>query len=51
LGHVSLATTNVYAEVGMGMKAKAPATCEVRRPAAKAHWKNDVTLMEFLRNL
>ena len=30
LGHVSLNTTNVYAEVDMEMKAKALATCEVR---------------------
>jgi site-specific recombinase XerD len=51
LGHVSLNTTNVYAEVDMEMKAKALATCEVRGPTAKTHWKNDVTLMEFLRNL
>ena len=50
-GHVSLNTTNVYAEVDMEMKAKALAICEVRGPAAKRHWKNDVTLMEFLRNL
>ena len=26
---------------------KALATCEVRGPAAKKHWKNDVKLMEF----
>jgi site-specific recombinase XerD len=30
LGHVSLNTTNVYAEVDLQMKAKALATCEVR---------------------
>ena len=29
------------------MKAKALATCEVRGPAGKTHWKNDVKLMEF----
>jgi integrase/recombinase XerD len=51
LGHVSLNTTNVYAEVDMKMKAKALATCEVRGPASKTHWKKDVKLMEFLRNL
>lgn len=43
--------TNVYAEVDMEMKAKALATCEVRGTTAKTHWKNDVKLMEFLRNL
>src|SRR5947199_9632088 len=51
LGHVSLNTTNVYAEVDMEMKAKALATCEVRGPTAKTHWKKDVKLMEFLRAL
>jgi integrase/recombinase XerD len=29
LGHVSLTTTNVYAEVDLEMKAKALASCEV----------------------
>jgi site-specific recombinase XerD len=33
LGHVSLATTNVYAEVDLEMKAKALAGCEVDGPA------------------
>lgn len=51
LGHVSLNTTNVYAEVDMEMKAKALATCEVRGPMAKTPWKNDVNLMQFLRAL
>src|SRR5580700_1752597 len=51
LGHVSLNTTNIYAEVDMEMKAKALATCEVRGPAVKRNWKNDVKLMEFLRKL
>jgi integrase/recombinase XerD len=51
LGHVSLNTTNVYAEVDLEMKAKALAACEVRRPAPQTHWKNDVKLMQFLRGL
>ena len=51
LGHVSLNTTNVYAEADLEMKAKALATCEVRGPVPKTHWKNDVNLMQFLRNL
>jgi site-specific recombinase XerD len=53
LGHVSLATTNVYAEVDLEMKAKALASCEVveedgeeRRP-----WREQEDLMEFLRTL
>src|SRR5438477_288508 len=30
LGHVSLATTNVYAELDLEMKAKALANCEIK---------------------
>jgi|SRR5579863_938161 len=47
----SLNTTNIYAEVDLEMKAKALATCEVRGRSPQTHWKNDVTLMQFLRNL
>jgi integrase/recombinase XerD len=50
LGHVSLNTTNVYAEVDLEMKAKALATCEIRAVSQK-HWKKDVALMQFLRSL
>jgi len=35
LGHVSLATTNVYAEVDLEMKAKALANCEVKEDELK----------------
>jgi site-specific recombinase XerD len=51
LGHVSLNTTNIYAEVDIEMKAKALAACEVRGTAAQTHWKKDVKLMQFLRGL
>jgi integrase/recombinase XerD len=51
LGHVSLNTTNVYAEVDLEMKAKALATCEVRGAVPQKHWKDDVALMQFLRSL
>jgi len=51
LGHVSLATTNVYAEVDMEMKAKALANCEVEGKKNVAPWKNNKGLMEFLRTL
>src|SRR5882724_9731909 len=50
LGHVSLNTTNVYAEADLEMKAKALATCEIRAVPQK-HWKKDVALMQFLRSL
>jgi site-specific recombinase XerD len=51
LGHVSLNTTNVYAEVDLEMKAKALATCEVHGSVPQKRWKDDVALMQFLRNL
>ena len=51
LGHVSLATTNVYAEVDLEMKAKALANCEVEEEENSRPWKQDAGLMEFLRTL
>lgn len=52
LGHVSLDTTNIYAEIDLEMKAKALARCELsdgNNP--KRHWRNDPALMTFLRTL
>lgn len=51
LGHVSLATTNVYAEVDMQMKAKALANCEIEGKRKVTPWRKDKGLMEFLRTL
>jgi site-specific recombinase XerD len=51
LGHVSLATTNVYAEVDLEMKANALANCDVGGDEGSVPWKEDVGLMEFLRKL
>jgi integrase/recombinase XerD len=51
LGHVSLATTNVYAEVDLEMKAKALASCEVEGETSGKPWKEDMGLMDFLRAL
>jgi integrase/recombinase XerD len=51
LGHVSLRTTNVYAEVDLEMKAKALARCEVEGQASGEPWKEDAGLMDFLRTL
>lgn len=51
LGHVSLTTTNVYAEVDLEMKAKALANCEVEGKKNSTPWKQDKGLMEFLRTL
>lgn len=52
LGHVSIDTTNIYAEIDLEMKAKALAHCEV--PDAKnprRAWREDPNLMAFLRSL
>jgi integrase/recombinase XerD len=51
LGHVSLATTNVYAEVDLEMKAKALANCEIAAEKNGQPWREDAGLMEFLRSL
>ncbi len=51
LGHVSLTTTNMYAEVDLEMKAKALANCEVEGKKQIGPWKQDKGLMEFLRRL
>ena len=51
LGHVSVDTTNVYAEVDLEMKAKALAHCEVpARPTFK-RWRKEPSLMAFLKGL
>jgi integrase/recombinase XerD len=52
LGHVSLDTTNVYAEADLDMKAAALALCEVKgnsKPAKR--WRQDEGLMAFLKSL
>jgi integrase/recombinase XerD len=52
LGHVSLDTTNIYAEIDLEMKAKALAKCEVSDASGpKRHWREDPALMTFLRAL
>jgi site-specific recombinase XerD len=52
LGHVSLDTTNIYAETDLEMKAKALAMCAiVAQPEVKKRWREDPELMTFLRSL
>jgi site-specific recombinase XerD len=51
LGHASLTTTNVYAEVDLEMKAKALALCQVTEGVSPKHWREDKGLMAFLRAL
>jgi integrase/recombinase XerD len=51
LGHVSLTTTNIYAEVDLELKAKALATCELEEGKPAKPWREDKGLMTFLRTL
>jgi len=51
LGHVSLSTTNIYAEVDLEMKAKALAKCEVTSGGPRKKWNQKPGLLEFLSAL
>ena len=51
LGHVSVNTTNIYAEINLQMKAKALACCEIVQDKGVGHWRDDQNLMNFLDNL
>ena len=48
LGHASLDTTNIYAEIDLQMKARAMALCDAAEPAADRPWKENKGLMAFL---
>jgi len=51
LGHVSLDTTNIYAEVDLEMKARALDRCEIRSAVVKKQWHNNDGIMTFLKTL
>jgi integrase/recombinase XerD len=51
LGHVSLNTTNIYAEIDLEMKAKALAHCEPHSGKAVRHWRQTPGVIAFLRAL
>jgi site-specific recombinase XerD len=51
LGHVSVDTTNVYAQTDLETKAKALARCEVKETRRQKRWREDTGLMTFLRSL
>ena len=52
LGHVSLETTNIYAEVDFETKAKALAKCDVPdAEKVRKRWRDQPALMDFLRTL
>ena len=51
LGHASLDTTNIYAEIDIGAKARAMELCEETEPGAYCLWKKDKGVMAFLDGL
>ena len=51
LGHASIDTTNVYAEINLKMKAEAMALCDVAEPGPSRPWKENKGLMAFLDSL
>ncbi len=51
LGHVSISTTNIYAEIDLTLKANAVALCEVGPQRPGRSWKEDKDLMAFLKSL
>ena len=51
LGHVSISTTNIYAEIDLTLKANAVALCEVGQGRPGRSWKEDKDLMAFLKSL
>lgn len=51
LGHVSISTTNIYAEIDLTLKANAIALCEVGQQRPGRSWKEDKDLMAFLKSL
>jgi site-specific recombinase XerD len=51
LGHVSIDTTNIYAEIDLEAKSKALEACQIDSPTTSKPWREDPDLMEFLRSL
>jgi integrase/recombinase XerD len=51
LGHVSLDTTHVYAEVDLEMKAKALAQCDLPSMGLVKRWQQRPDMMAFLKAL
>jgi site-specific recombinase XerD len=51
LGHVSLDTTHIYAEIDLEMKAKALACCEIPEQSTTKLWRKEPGLMAFLKSL
>jgi site-specific recombinase XerC len=51
LGHVSINTTNIYAETDLQMKAKALDLCAVKSTRSAKRWRDNPELMAFLAQI
>ncbi|MDE0624588.1 MAG: tyrosine-type recombinase/integrase [Bryobacterales bacterium] len=51
LGHVSLNTTNIYAEIDLETKARAMELCEPDEQGSERPWKEGAGVMAFLKTL
>lgn len=51
LGHVSIDTTNIYAESDLEMKAKALGMCETKLRQPRKRWRDNPDLLKFLAQL
>jgi integrase/recombinase XerD len=51
LGHVSIDTTNIYAESDLEMKAKALAMCETKPRRQRGRWRDNPDLLKFLAQI
>jgi site-specific recombinase XerD len=53
MGHVSIDTTNIYAEIDLEVKTRALAAYETdqRRRRQRKNWKDDRSLLAFLNSL
>jgi integrase/recombinase XerD len=51
LGHVSINTTNIYAETDLQMKAKALGLCAVKSTRSAKRWRDNPDLMAFLAQI
>lgn len=51
LGHVSLETTNIYAEIDLETKARAMELCDAEEPDPSRPWREDKGLIAFLKTL
>jgi len=51
LGHVSINTTNIYAETDLEMKARALGLCAVKSKRSQKPWRDNPDLMSFLAQI